>query len=211
VQFDLAPQNVPGDNSVTFFADSNNSHGQKSVTLTASRSVPVQVDIVSVPAPVVPIQPATKPATPAAKNPISAGNAVDKFWLGDYTTGWRKTDSAEVIDTKPETVVRSWSGEERNSISIEQGNRIAMTFERRLSTPPNSTLCNAVWTGLVSRGNPGTVNFQVSRDGQGDYFCDVPMVMSLNGTIRRIGEHGSSVQSSFEPWHRVDVQMRGAN
>jgi hypothetical protein len=156
-------------------------------------------------------QPAMRRATPPSNSqPGSASNAVDKFWLGDYGSGWLKTDSADVIDTKPETVIRSWTGEQGYTVSIQNGNRIVMTFQRRLSTPQNPTTCNAVWTGSVYRGNPGTVNFQVSRDGQGDYFCDVPLVMALSGTMQRVGEHGFSIQSSVEPWHRVDVQMRGA-
>jgi hypothetical protein len=223
MQFALAPEYVPADKSVTFFADSNNSHGEKTVTLDKTRSVPVRVDIVPVAAPVASnpgpppnsgkaSQPGKRPATPGTiSNPAAGGKAVDKFWLGDYATNWLKADSAETTDSpQGQSVVRSWSGEERYSVSIEATNRIVMTFQRRLTTPPSPTLCNAVWTGMVIRGNPGTIDFQVSREDQGDYFCDIPMTMALNGTIQRSGEQSFVVKSSFDPWHKVEVEMRGA-
>jgi hypothetical protein len=100
VQFDLPPQYVPADKSVTFFADSNNSHGKKTVTLDKTRSVPVQVDIVPTPTAMV-SNPVT---TPKTGKPISFaagewhGNAPDIKFNFDASNGCKWDAVISAID-----------------------------------------------------------------------------------------------------------------
>lgn len=205
-QFQLAPSGLPSDKSVTFYAVDADSNGRKNVTVGKSRSVPVEVDIEPSAAPQpVAIQPQPSQPTPAHASqgppPTSTSgtpraNPVDAFWLGDYQTEWHQDEgTGDVKDQRWEVI-------------IEQKGRITMTVVRRPTGGANAEYtCDATWTGAATTGNPGTISFEVSREKQVGYFCDVAMPMALTGTIHRIAEQTFVVQSNFAPWKNVGFKL----
>lgn len=181
VQFEIPPSSLPVDKSVTFYATTKTSHGDKTTIFGKTRSVSVTIDLVPTPIPPPPQQTDDKAHS---TKPLS----IDGSWVGTYRS--QKQVSASVVSTYTVTI---------------QKDRLIVREDRE---EDGQTVCNAEWTGTAKQTAPQVLSFTASRKGQTGYFCSsYTTPESIEGTATKSGYHDISVDiPTYVRWRNITLK-----